>query len=124
MGNTYRLTEAQAIEAIEAAQGFISVAAEKMNITRSALYLRISKSPKLKQVIEDINEKSLDLSESKLRKLINEENLTAIIFHLKCKGKQRGYVERHELTGAEDVKIPAIKVSIVEPKALKEPDKK
>ena len=35
---------------------------------------------------------------SKLTEAINDGNLTAIIFHLKTKGKSRGYIEGQEIT--------------------------
>ena len=41
----------------------------------------------------DVEEGLIDLCETKLMQQINEGNLTAIIFFLKTKGKQRGYIE-------------------------------
>jgi hypothetical protein len=48
--------------------------------------------------LDEIQEAMLDLVEAKLREKVNEGNMTAIIFYLKTKGKQRGYVERSEQT--------------------------
>jgi len=36
-----------------------------------------------------------------LHKQIGEGNTSATIFYLKTKGKNRGYVERQEITGAD-----------------------
>ena len=38
----------------------------------------------------------LDFAESKLYELVDDKHPTAIIFLLKTKGKDRGYVERQE----------------------------
>ena len=46
--------------------------------------------------VEDIREGLLDKSEQGLHDCIGDKNITAIIFHLKTKGKHRGYVERTE----------------------------
>ena len=39
----------------------------------------------------------LDTSENKLLELIKQGNITAIIFHLKTKGRSRGYNESTQL---------------------------
>lgn len=49
-------------------------------------------------------EHAIDFVESKLFKLINDENPTAIIFFLKTRGKSRGYIERVE----SDITINAV----------------
>ena len=49
---------------------------------------------------EAIREKRHDYVENALHKLIRDGNVTAIIFYLKTQAKDRGYVERQELTGA------------------------
>jgi hypothetical protein len=40
-----------------------------------------------------------------LFKLIKEGNVAATIFYLKTQGKQRGYIERQEVTGADGAPI-------------------
>ena len=47
----------------------------------------------------DENERALDLSESKMLKMVNQEDGPMIRFHLATKGKDRGYTERHEVSG-------------------------
>jgi len=44
-----------------------------------------------------IAENNLDIAEAKLMEQIESGNITAIIFFLKTKGKDRGYVERHDI---------------------------
>ena len=46
---------------------------------------------------ENVKESLLDLAESKLMENINNNENIAIIFYLKTKGKQRGYIEKQEV---------------------------
>jgi hypothetical protein len=50
-----------------------------------------------KRAYDNENEGLLDLAESKLIENINKNDDTAIIFYLKTKGKNRGYIERQEI---------------------------
>ena len=59
----------------------------------------------------DETERSLDLSESKLLQAVNAGDGPMIRFHLATKGKDRGFAERHEITGA---KGQAVKVQLLE----------
>ena len=77
-------------------KGIVSYASQKTGITRKTYYNWINKDADFKQKCEDIQEEIIDIVESKLLSKINDEDLTAIIFYLKTKGKNRGYVERVE----------------------------
>jgi len=70
-------------------------------ITHGAISLRVASSEHLRQVRRECEEDGLDFAEYKLLDLINSGDRTAIIFYLKCKGKDRGYIERQELTGTD-----------------------
>ena len=54
-----------------------------------------------KDKIIEAEETKKDYVEAKLSKLIDDESPAAIMFWLKCKAKDRGYVERQEVTGAD-----------------------
>lgn len=73
--------------------GFISYAAKLLRCRQSTLREYIAKYPQLRDVMEEIKTAELDASELALLKKRNQGDNTAIIFHLKCKGKDRGYVE-------------------------------
>ena len=96
MADKEHFTVEQVEKALRASGGFISSAAKKLNCNWSTINNYIKRYKQLQKVLEEISESSLDFSESKLLSQINEGNTTAIIFHLKCKGKKRGYVERTE----------------------------
>jgi len=80
--------------ALRKSGGFISHAAKALNISSAALSRRIKRSKKLQEIKAEIDEKYLDLAESKLISKINKEDLGAICFYLKCRGKDRGYIEK------------------------------
>ena len=76
-------------------------AKDKVTITRHAIEKRIQNNEALTKHKANIDEAILDTGEIKLLSLVNEGNLGAICFLLKCKGKKRGYIERQEVTGAD-----------------------
>lgn len=73
--------------------GNLSLCAESLNIDRKTLDRWRKRYPELHNMMCDVEEGLIDLCETKLMQQINEGNLTAIIFFLKTKDKQRGYIE-------------------------------
>jgi transposase-like protein len=87
------------IKAYKKAFGNVSQSCLAIGIDRSTYYDWIKKDEKFKKKIEEAEpqERFLDFLESKLVEQINGGNTTSIIFALKTKGKNRGYVERQEI---------------------------
>lgn len=87
--------------------GLISHAAELLGVTRSAIHDRINRSPHLQKVMKEIEERLIDKSENVVYHHMQNKNLTAAIFHLKTKGKARGWIEKHEaeVTGKNNAPI-------------------
>lgn len=83
-------------EVYEKKAGNISATCTALGIDRNTFSGWREKYPKLAQLLDEVDESLIDFSESKLLEQINAGNLTAIIFHLKTKGKKRGYVESME----------------------------
>lgn len=83
-------------EALEAAGGFVTQAARNLDVTPRAVFRRIAQSQELQDIKWDINERYLDLAESKHLEEVKKGNYDAVRFHLRCKGKNRGYVEAYE----------------------------
>ena len=92
---TKRLKE-HFIKAYAEQKGFISEVCKAVGISRQTFYRWKNKDKTFCEIVEDIEEGLIDFVESKLFTRIEKEDITAIIFFLKTKGKGRGYVERIE----------------------------
>jgi len=95
-------TDEEIAQAIIAAGGFISRAAEMLNVHYSTIYQRIQKTPALQSLTAHIDEKLLDYGELELIKAMKRGESWAICFYLKCKGKGRGYVEKQTVISTKD----------------------
>ena len=90
------------LEALDEVGGNITAACMKAGIkSRNTVYEWMKKED-FKAAVDAINEASIDYVESKLMTAIQQDNITAIIFYLKTKGKKRGYVETVENQMAEN----------------------
>lgn len=104
------------LEVYEKSFGFVGVACENANIGRSTYYRWLDEDSDFRQRCRDIEEANIDYAENKLLSQIREGNTTATIFFLKTKGKNRGYVERQEVTGRDgaDIMLPKITAEDIE----------
>ena len=83
------------LEVLAKNRGIIVSACKAVDISRHAFYDWLKKDPEFKKKYEEILEEAVDAVESKLYdKIEKQEDTTAIIFYLKCKGKNRGYVDK------------------------------
>ena len=76
--------------------GIVTTACKEVGISRKTYYEYYNTDKDFAKAINDIENIVLDFSESKLHGLIKADNTAAIIFHLKCRGKGRGYFEKQE----------------------------
>lgn len=97
---------------LEAASGIIAFACKKAKISRMTFYRWCKEDAEFKERAEDIQELQIDVAEAKLLTKIQNGDTTAIIFYLKTKGKNRGYSERREITGANGGEIQMSEVDI------------
>lgn len=119
------------VEAMQKSLGIITHACKKVDISRSTHYEWCKEDEAYRLACEDCGELALDFAESKLHELVSGErtevngkgekvrikekaDTTAVIFFLKTKGKNRGYVERFEnkteLSGGIEIKQRAFKI--------------
>jgi Bacterial regulatory protein, Fis family len=92
-----KLTIKSVAEQIERTQGNISVAARSLAVTRQTLYNYMQASEKLRGLLNDARESMKDAAESALYAAVIEKQAWAVCFTLKTLGKDRGYVEKHEI---------------------------
>jgi hypothetical protein len=85
------------IEALEKSLGIVTSASKMVGISRDKHYYWMTSDPQYKSKVEELLNLGLDFAESKLFENIKNGSDTAIIFYLKTKGKNRGYIERSEL---------------------------
>lgn len=91
--------------ALEKTLGVVTSACKAAGVSRGIFYKYYNEDEAFKQAVDDVENISLDFVESELFKQIKSGNVTAAIFYLKTKGKKRGYIERIEQTGEQQVVI-------------------
>lgn len=84
------------LRAYEESMGNVSRACEKINISRRTYYLWIDNDNDFAETVNEIDEKNIDFAETMLLKNIREGKETSLIFFLKTKGRNRGYIEKIE----------------------------
>ena len=93
------------LKTLEQTLGVVSTACKAANVSRETFYKYKREDDNFAAAVDDIQNISLDFAESQLFKQIKAGNVTATIFYLKTKGKDRGYVERQEITGKDGSKL-------------------
>lgn len=96
------------LEALEKSLGIVTTACRAVNIVRDTHYRWLKEDAEYKAAVELISDSVLDFAESKLHNLIEKGDTAATIFYMKTKGKKRGYIERQEITGADNQPIITI----------------
>lgn len=85
------------IEALEKSLGVVSSAAKAAGISRDTHYRWMKEDQDYMNQVNDLSEVALDFAESSLHRQIQSGNTPATIFFLKCKGRGRGYIEKHDI---------------------------
>lgn len=93
------------IDVMRKTLGNISESCKIVGIDRSTYYRWMESDKAFADSIDEVYERNTDFVETKLMKLINEGNPTAIIFYLKTKGKKRGYIEAQEIVGNKETPL-------------------
>jgi hypothetical protein len=91
-----RYTTAQVIEALETTKG-VYLAAKRLRCAPATVYNYIKRFATVKEAWEAIDGETTDIAVLKLRQAILDGDPWAVKFQLSTKGRERGYVERHEV---------------------------
>lgn len=91
--------------ALKKCGGFHTRTAKALGISQQAVSKRIKASETLRAFQVEVQEGFLDMAEFKLLEAVERGEKWAVTFYLKCKGKDRGYIERSEniYAGSEDL---------------------
>lgn len=88
----------------------VHLTCKTLGIERGTFYKWLKEDEEFKEKIMNLEEGDIDSAETALKRQILDGNITAIIFYLKTKGKNRGYVERQELTGINGQKLFEVEI--------------
>lgn len=89
------------LAALNASYGNVTEACEASGIASSVHYYWMERDEDYRRAIIALEQKMLDFAEGQMRKNIQAGKEASLIFYLKTKGRARGYVERHEVTGPD-----------------------
>lgn len=89
------------IAALQKTHGMIYLAAESLGCSAMTIYRRADKDKKVRDTIDSYRGKLIDKAELKLEQAVMNGEPWAVTLTLKSLGKNRGYVERQEVTGAD-----------------------
>ena len=92
-------TPEQIIEALRKTKGLIGLAADELKCDRKTIYNHVKRSAAVREALESVRERNLDVAESKLLGAIDGGESWAITYYLSRIGRERGYGDRNELTG-------------------------
>lgn len=81
--------------------GIVATACRNANVSRNQFYIWYKNDPDFREKVDDVVERQKDFVESEILKKIKDGDTTMIIFYAKTKMKDRGYSERHEITGKD-----------------------
>ena len=98
------------IQALAEHRGIVTKACKATGISRTQVYKWRDEDPTFIDQINEVQQIVLDFAEDKLFEHIENDNVASLLFFLKCRGKERGYVERQEITGKDGEELPTIQV--------------
>jgi len=106
------------LSTLKSYKGRLSSCAVALSVSLATMQKYIKSSKVLQECLLSFGEAELDNAELKLQEQIDKGNLTAIQFMLKCKGKDRGWTEKTEMS-IEMTKPITFKYTVVKPKEEK-----
>lgn len=82
------------IDAMERSLGIVTTASKLCGVSRSQHYEWMQNDPQYMRNINEVAEMAKDFVESQLYDQIKNGSTTATIFYMKCKMRERGYMEK------------------------------
>lgn len=101
MANRQHYTAAQIIAALQHTKGMMFLAAKHLGCTHDTILNYCKRYPSVQAAKDAARGEMVDLAEQKLFQSIKKGEAWGITLCLKTIGKDRGYVERQEVTGKD-----------------------
>lgn len=99
--NSNRLDPERVKQVLLETRGLVTLAAKTLGCSRSTIYNMLNADESIRETLEEARQLQVDIAESRLFDAVERGESWAITFTLKSQGRDRGYGERVELTGAE-----------------------
>jgi hypothetical protein len=96
--NRQRYKPAQIIAAIEHTRGMVYLAAERLGCEADTVYNYAKRYASVREAIARHRGRTTDIAELKLYQAITAGDAWAVQFYLKTQGRDRGYVEKIDVT--------------------------
>ena len=96
---TDKYTTEQVIDALRKTRGLISLAATALGCEPQTVRSYVKRYPTVATALREERERMTDIAEASLYQQIKDGQGWAVCFYLKTIGKERGYVERQEVSG-------------------------
>lgn len=104
------------LKALENSMGIVSVACRAIGLDKNVHYDWIKDDAEYRAYAADCKEKATDYVESKMFKLITNDNVRMIEFYLETQGKDRGYVRSTHVHNTKESVPVHIKREIIDAK--------
>lgn len=101
-------TKTDLVKLILSKRGNVSAVARSYRVSRKAIMDWIEEDPEAQRALKDARETALDDGEDALGKAVKKGEPWAVCFLLKTQGKERGYIERNEVTGKDGDSIKIV----------------
>jgi hypothetical protein len=96
------------LAAITECRGMVYLAAQKLGVNPRTIYNYRDSKPEVREAIQTARGQFVDTCELALEEAVLRGEGWAVCFTLKTLGKDRGYVEKHEIAGADGQPIKVI----------------
>jgi hypothetical protein len=102
------LKNEEIIEAIKKCRGLTYIIANALGVSHSGISAKIAADPELSSVLREQRGRALDMAEAKLMQAVDKGEQWAITMILRTLGRERGYVERQEVSNVTTVRLQIV----------------
>lgn len=110
-----RFTPKQVADALIETRGMVFLAAKRLGCTDDTIYNYAKRYKAVGDALRQQRGQFVDMAELKLWNAVNEGEAWAVQFALRTLGKERGYVERSEVTGKDGAPLVITSIVAVKP---------